>query len=228
MTSENVHEFLGGHSSSLEELRAEIIALYTSIYNFDALAAEGLYKDWPEKIGKEKFIEELIKDMAKTGLRRLLTQPDEGNEIRGAHAQANTTIMNYLLDGGGVQLVKEEVEVDGDDHEVLGFKVTDVERAKRDITQLAQLVQHIKSTGDGQELDKLVETYGIYERDPAHKKAMKQNLKTVVGELKVVASLFAHYEPVERDGNIVDVTARWPKDVVDQFQTFKKQAYSKE
>ncbi len=226
VTGKNNTEFLGKYGQSLEELRAEIIALYTSIFNFDELAQAGLYKDWPAKIGKDRLIEELIQDMSWTGLRRLIVQPADNNEIRGAHAQANTTIMNYMLDGGGLVLVKQEVEIRGQSHNVLGFKIVDIKKVKQDITDLAQEVQRIKSTGDGQTLDHMMETYGIRVRNSEHRAILHANHKTAVGNLKVLARIFPHYEPIEKDGGIVDIAAYWPKDIVDQCLRQKELAYS--
>ena len=226
VTGKNNAEFLGKYGQSLEELRAEIIALYTSIFNFDELAEAGLYKDWPQKIGKERLIEELIQDMAWTGLRRLIVQPADNDEIRGAHAQANTTIMNYMLDGGGLQLVKQDVEIRGQNHNVLGFKIVDIKKVKQDIIDLAQEVQRIKSTGDGQALDHMMETYGIRVRNPEHRAILHANHKTAVGNLKVLARIFPHYEPIEKDGAIVDIAACWPKDIIEQSLRQKELAYS--
>lgn len=226
VTSNNNNEFLGKYGQSLEELRAEIIALYTSIFNFDELAAAGLYKDWPQKIGKDRLIEELIQDMCWTGLRRLIVQPADSNEIRGAHAQANTTILNYLLDGAGLQLVKQEVNVQGQIHEVLGFEILDVKKVKQDIIALAQEVQRIKSTGDGQALEQMMESYGKWVRNPEHRDILHKNHTTAVGELKVLAYIFPQYEPITIDGNVADIEAYWPKDIVEQYMMQKRLAYS--
>ncbi|MEX0848860.1 MAG: hypothetical protein WD055_01390 [Candidatus Dependentiae bacterium] len=228
VTSINNNELLGKYGQSLEELRAEIISLYTSVFNFDELAQAGLYKDWPEKIGKERLIKELIKGMVWTGLSRLLSQSKKSNEIRGAHAQANTTILNFLLDGGGLQLLKENVEVEGETYQVLGFEIDDVEQVKKNIVALAQEVQRIKSTGDGQALTVMMKKYGITMRNPEHRDILQRNDKAVAGDLVVIASLYPHYYPVKSNDKVVDVDAVWPKDVVEHFMRQKKYAYSKE
>src|SRR5204862_1703319 len=131
-----------------EELRAEIIALYTSIFNLDELDANGLYKDWVKKIGKEQLIEWLIIHMAQHGLSRLITQKEDAQEIVQAHAQANTAILNYLLDHGGLKLVEEEYLVDGKHHTVIDVEVTNLDQASQTIKDLAIKVQTIKSTAD--------------------------------------------------------------------------------
>jgi dipeptidyl-peptidase-3 len=230
VTSDNLPEFLAGNEAALEELRAEIIALYTSIEMFDELDNVGLYKDWPAKIGKDKVIEELIFDMAATGLRRLLSQDIEQTEIMGAHALANMTIMNYLCDGGGLQLVQEEVMVDGNVYQVLGFRIIDMQKTLADIKDLMIQVQTIKSTGDGVACDKLINTYGRYVRNVEHVALLKANQKTMVGDLKVSARIYPRFVPVYDDtnGSIVDIAATWPNDIVEQWFEFRRLEMSRE
>ena len=229
VTSENTQEFLRGYFSALEELRAEILALYTSVFNFDELAAQGLFGDWPERIGKEKFIEELIKDMCKTGIRRMFSQPEGETKVSGAHARANVTIMYYLLDHGGIELVKEPVMIDGQQYLVLGFCVHDVERVCRSILELAQIVQQIKSTADGVVCRKLIDTYGGDVRDSSLPVILKHNRKAVVGNLKASTRIYPDYHPqFDEHGNIIDVHGSWPASFVRQCIEQEKRAYSKE
>ncbi|HLJ31586.1 MAG TPA: hypothetical protein VKU36_04065 [Candidatus Babeliales bacterium] len=224
VTSDNVPEFLAGNFAAMEELRAEIIALYTSIEMFDELDSVGLYKDWTAKIGKDKIIEQLIFDMASTGLRRLISHDSAQQEIMGAHALANMTIMNYLCDGGGLQLVQEEVIIDGQTHHVLGFRVVDMQQILSDIKDLMIQVQTIKSTGDGVAGDKLINTYGRYVRNVEHVTILQANQKTMVGDLKVSARIYPRFMPVYDDANssIVDIAATWPKDIVEQWFEFRR------
>ena len=224
VTSDNIPEFLAGNFAALEELRAEIIALYTSIEMFDELDKVGLYKDWTAKIGKDKIIEQLIFDMASTGLRRLISHDSAQQEIMGAHALANMTIMNYLCDGGGLQLVQEEVMIDDQTHHVLGFRITNMQQILSDIKDLMIQVQTIKSTGDGVAGDKLINTYGRYVRNVEHVTILQKNQKTMVGDLKVSARIYPRFVPVYDDTNssIVDIAATWPKDILEQWFEFRR------
>lgn len=225
VTSANITEFLAD-DQSLEELRAEIIALYTSIFHFDEIERTGLFKDWPARIGEDRLIKELIKEMVTTAQTRLLSQPRDSNEIRGAHARANTVIMNWLLDGGGIEMVQQKVAVEGKEYDVLGIKVTDVNKACHDISILAQVVQCIKSTGDGQGLQQLMNKYGNCVRNPEHRDILQDNFKAVAGDLKVIATIFPEYRPIIEEGEVVDVAALWPKDIIEQNMTQKRLAYS--
>ncbi len=224
VTSENIAEFLAGNSSALEELRAEIIALYTSIEMFDELDKVGLYKDWTAKIGKDKIIEQLIFDMAATGLRRLLSHDVQEKEITGAHALANMTIMNYLCDGGGLVLVQEDVIMNDTVHHVLGFSIHNFQQVLSDIKELMIQVQTIKSTGNGVACDQLITQYGRHVRNLDHVTILQANQKTVVGDLKVSARIYPHFKPMydEATMTIVDIDATWPADIVEQWREFRR------
>lgn len=227
LTPDNSTQFFEGSAQSLEELRAEIIALYTSIFMFDELAAGGLYKDWPEKIGKEKLIEWLIYDMAGTGLRRLQSQPADKKEITGAHAQANTIIMNYLLDSGALLLEQEKKVIEDKEYTVLGFKIVDLNKICETIKELAIIVQTIKSTADGIGFKKLLNDYGLFVRNPEFVTILQNNMKAVVGNLKVAALIYPRLEPVfNSQGIIEDIKASWPSSFVEQRLEFKKIALS--
>ena len=229
VTSSNINEFIGVYNAALEELRAEVIALYTSIFMFDDLAAVGLYKDWPDKIGKEELIKQFIFDMARTGLRRLKLQPDQIKEISGAHAQANVTILYYLIDGGGLELVQEEIEIENTKFSVLGFSITDLEAVLKSITNLTILVQTIKSTADGQEVKNLIDTYGRYVRNSNHIKLLNHNWKKIVGDLKVTARVFPRFIPIveEKSKEVVDILAAWPSTIIEQYVEYSTLALSK-
>jgi hypothetical protein len=228
VTSENIKELVGNYRASLEELRAEIIALYASVALFDDLAAAGLYKDWPTKISKKDLEEWLIIQMCWTGLRRLLTQPDDSREIAGAHAQANTVIVNYLLDHGGIQLIQEPITYDSKQYTVLGFHIVSLEQIMASVKTLVREVQRITSTGDGCAAKILFETYGTTVRNPKHITILKQNWQAVVGPLKVSATIFPHYVPLlDKKGAIIDIAVSWPSNIIEQFIQYKKIALTK-
>lgn len=223
VTSGNIEQFLAGYAATLEELRAEIIAVLAATSNYDDLAASGIMGDWPKKVKKEKMIELLINAMASRGLTRLILQQDNATEISGDHARANTTIMNYLIDHGGVVFKQETIMVNGKEYTVLGTQVVDSERALAGVKELAILVQTIHSTGDTQGVRKLIETYGKPVRHPEHLRIMKENMKSCVGEVKVCGSLYPNFERIEdkETGELVDVRATWPANIVEQMMLYR-------
>jgi len=229
VTHENRTEFFGKYTGAFEELRAEIHALYTSIYNFDELAAGGLYKDWPAKLSKEKLQEWCILAMGYCALRRLLGQADDATEIVQAHARADTAILNYLLDHGGVELVEESYDVNGTPHTVVGMRVTDLAKAMAAVKDMACEVQRCTSTADGLGVEKLMKTYGVCVRHPEYIKILKANRKAVQGDLKEIAEIFPRLNPIkDADDRVVDVAAEWPKSFLEQQLELHKLASCKD
>lgn len=224
VTSDNVGEFLAGYDHVIEELRAEIIALYVSINHLEELVASDLLAHWYDYMGREELIKWLILDMARTGLNRLIQQGDSATEITGDHARANYTIMNYLIDHEALAITEEEVLVDEKSYTVVDLKLLDMSRAYDVIKELMQEVQRIKSTGDGKAAEILVETYGRKIRFPEHMHILRANKKALVGDIKETVIIDPHFTPVyDATGTmIVDVNATWPKNIFEQFAHYNK------
>lgn len=222
VTSSNIKEFLAGYDNTLEELRAEIISLYISVVHLDELAKNGFLAQWLLKLGKKELQVQLMLNMINSGLRRLFQQSDSATEVAGDHARANQTIMNYMLDDRGVELVEEKLQVDDKEYSVLGCKIVDFEKAMQGIEDLMLLVQTIKSTGDGVAIHELIEKYGV-KMNRNHFAIMKKNLKAVAGDLKVACSIYPGFTPVKDiDDNMVDVKLYWPTDLIEQRAEYAK------
>lgn len=229
VTSENITEFFGGYTDAFEELRAEILALYTSIYNFDELAAAGLYKDWPTKVSKEKLIELVIIEMARLALHRLMGQKDDAKEIVQAHSIADTAILNYLLDHGGIELVKEIYYVQDNPHTVIGVRVRDLQKTIDAVKEMACEVQRCASTADVLGVNYIMKNYGTCVRYPEYIKILKANRKTVQGDLVEVVEIFPRLIAIVDEHNtLIDVAGEWPNSFLEQQLELYELAYSKE
>ncbi len=227
VTSSNIQQLLAGYDQTIEELRAEIIALLASIICFDDLACIGMLKEWPKKVDKEKLIDLSIINMARIGLRRFIQQADSATEIAGDHARANNTILNYLIDKGAIELRVEPVTIEGKEYSVLDAYILDRQKAFDVIEELANMVQEIKSTGDGLKARWLIETFGIPIKNRDHFNIMKENMKAAAGEVKTSAMVQPLYEPIrDEKGEIVDIKAQWPATITQAQQRYKKQALS--
>jgi Peptidase family M49. len=225
VTSNNIQQFLSGYDQTMEELRAEIIALLSSIISYDDLVKIGLYKQWPDHISKEKLIEMNIVSMMRFGLNRLRSLPDNATEITGDHARANTVLNNYLIAHGGVNVSEEPVVVKGIQHTIVDIDVVDLEKTIAAIQELAQLVQEIKSTANRNKAIWLVQTYGTKIANKDHMRYLKENQKAAIGAIKVVAMLYPFYEPILDDnGQIIDIATSWPESFIDQYQRFNNLA----
>lgn len=227
VTNKNLPQFLSGYGSALEELRAEILALYMSVYNYDELAAAGLMAEWPSTMNKDELIDANILSMADTIMGRYRQQDVNATEISGAHARANCTLTHFLIDGRGLAIQEEERVVDDETYTVLGCVITDRDKVIAGIKELAQLVQQIKSTGDTQGVRALIDTYGKNPYKPEYIKILRRNTEAVVGKLKAHSLLFPHFSPiVDASGAVVDINAVWPKDIVEQNLHLSKIALS--
>jgi dipeptidyl-peptidase-3 len=217
VTSSNEQIFLGGYSAALEELRAEIIALLSSTQNLDSLIEAGLLGEIPAGVSKEKLLELLIQDISDFTLGKWMSIPEGSTKVTGAHALADTTILYYLLDHGGITLEKDEIQIDGQHHTVLGAPVVSLPKALNAIKELAIKVQAIKSTADRVGVNELFDTYGAHVRNPEHIEILKKNREAVNGTVKMSASIFPYFNQVtNKNGEVVDCTARWPQSFTEQ------------
>lgn len=217
VTHENLSELLAGYDQTIEELRAEIIALYVSVMHVQELAHEGLLSDWFQKLGKQKLQELLIYHMLSTGLRRLLQQNDDATFVSGDHARANCTIMNYFIHNGGCRIVTEHCEYDGEEFTVIDLEITDFKQCLVLMRDLLSQVQRIKSTGDGMAAQALIQTYGIPIDNLEHMQHLKRNEKAVVGNLKGRVMVDPLFTPVIQDGVVVDIKATWPFNIFEKI-----------
>ncbi len=223
VTSDNLADFLVGYDAAIEELRAEIIALYVSITHLSELVERGLLTDWYNRIGRVKLEKWLMYHMLETGLMRWQLQQDSSTEISGDHARANVTITNYVIEAGGARIVEEQFEHEGKEYTVIALEVTDMTKAMKAVEKLLAEVQRIKSTGDGVAAKKLIETYGIPIKNMNQFRQLRANNKTVVGDLKCKVDIYPHLEPVRNEaGEIVDISATWPINIFEQWKEFNR------
>lgn len=222
VTNKNIAEFLAGYEHTIEELRAEIIALYVSINHLDTLMECGLMSKWKSKLTHEELVRKLILGMARTGIRRYLQQNENATEISGDHARANCTIMYYLIEKGGLRLAEEKVTINGKEYTVVGLEIADLVVAQAGIKELMIEVQRIKSTGDGVAAKNLIEKYGKPLRHPHILKALQENKRAIVGDIKVTAYLVPIFKPRFEGDKIVDVDGLWPENLFEQYNEYAK------
>lgn len=223
VTSDNLADFLVGYDAAIEELRAEIIALYVSIEHLGELVDRGLLTDWYNRLGSAKLQKWLMYHMLETGLMRWQLQQDSSTEISGDHARANVTITSYVIEAGGARIVEELFEHEGKEYTVVALEVTDMKKAMKAVEKLLAEVQRIKSTGDGVAAKKLIDTYGIPIKNMDQFRQLRANNKTVVGDLKCKVDIYPHLEPVRNEaGEVVDISATWPTNIFEQWNEFNR------
>eukprot|EP00033_Pygsuia_biforma_P003196 GCRY01003506.1.p1 GENE.GCRY01003506.1~~GCRY01003506.1.p1 ORF type:complete len:666 (-),score=165.60 GCRY01003506.1:160-2157(-) len=165
VTAENINVLLGKYASALEELRAEILALYVALFHTEDLHNSGIFENFDESLGLNFLRKMCVEDMCNGALARWWRITDNP-ELKQAHAMADTVILYYLLDhsDGALSLAQEEKTHDGKSYFLNYVKVNDLEPIKALVTELAQKVQAIKSTGDYEKCDALFQQYGCFVR----------------------------------------------------------------
>jgi hypothetical protein len=226
VTDSNISEFISSEATSLEELRAEINALYMGITSMEPLDQAGLYKNWLKTLGKDKLQEMCIIEMCRHGFRRYQAQPENMDRINGAHSRANVTIMNYLLASGGIRINEEIVTVDGQAYHLLEIQVVDLAKCLTATTELLQRVQRIKSTGDYQDCQKLFDTFTVWpvtlDQARRYRKYLDDIRKKLIGSVRSMVRVYPTFEPVIETGDIVDMTVTPCQDFVAQNRAYDR------
>jgi hypothetical protein len=220
VTDTNYNQLITSNTDALEELRAEINALYMSINEIDTLNELGLFKGWLEKLGYEGLQRQCIIEMARHAIRRYTAQQENFKTIAGAHAKANIVISNFLIDANAIKFIDEIKTIDEIDYHVIGVEVIDLDVAINAVTALLQLVQTIKSTGDGTKCTELFNKYTVYpttiEQGNLFRKYSEDIRKRLVGSIKCQTRIYSRYEPVMINGCLTDIKIHDDEDYIEQ------------
>jgi len=117
VTHEVLVELLKGHLHTMEEMRAEIISLYVTVFHLDSLLKCNLLSRWASVLTEQELVERAILHMARVALNRLMAQSEDAKEMAGVHSRANTTITNFLISKGGIEYVEEMLALSEEDIE---------------------------------------------------------------------------------------------------------------
>ncbi len=206
---------LGRAYSSLEEARADLVALYH--IGDPRLAEIGAY----EAAQRDVVVETAFAGFLQGWLSRL--DRIEGTEVREAHDRGHHAILMWLLRGGydGHNYGVEVIDVDGNYY----VRVNDTRLAHQGVGDLLSRLQVIKSTGDADAAHRIFDEFGTHV-DPKWKANIagrRERLK--LPRLKVF--VFPHLTPVLRGGEIVDVNLAHDEDLTTQQLRFRRLEHSR-
>ncbi|HKY34268.1 MAG TPA: hypothetical protein VJV23_17205 [Candidatus Polarisedimenticolia bacterium] len=202
---------IGAPYSSLEECRADLVALH---HIADGRLAEiGAFpRSDQEEIVAAAYIGYLQGHVA-----RYRTFADD--VVREAHRRGAELILQYLLRGGfpggrdfGVRLVQDRGDVYVD--------LVDPAKARGGVGELLGRLQSIKSRGDRREAGVLFEQLGT-RVDPA----VRRNVRARADRLaipRLTAFVFPRLEPVVRGGEVVDASLVHDEDLTAQQLRFRR------
>ena len=198
---------LKNYSSTLEEARADLFALY---YLGDPKLVElGLVPSFD--VAKAEYAQYVM-----NGMMTQLTRIRPGKTVEEAHMRNRKLIAEWCYEKGRADNVIEKVVKDGKTYIV----VNDYEKLRTLFGDLLREIQRIKSTGDFAAGQALVETYGV-QVDPAlHKEVLdryaKLKLEPYAGFVNPV------YKPVMENGEIVDVLIEYTDDYPGQMMEYSE------
>lgn len=199
---------LKAHSSTIEEARADLFALY---YLADPKMIElGLFDD-PDAY-KSEYYKYLL-----NGLMTQLVRIEPGNDIEEAHMRNRQLIAAWALEHGKKDNVVELVKKNGKTY----VQINDYKALRDLFGQLLAEIQRITSEGDYEAARNLVETYAV-KVDPAiHKEVLERYANLSIapyrGFVNPVYSLVT-----DADGNPVDVTVTYTEEYPAQMLRYSR------
>lgn len=155
----NPDETLKSYASTLEEARADLVALY---YLLDQkLIQLGVMKTLD--VGKAGY-----DDYIRNGLMVQLTRLKLGEQLEEAHMRNRQLVALWVYEKGKAENVIEKKQKDAKTY----FVVNDYEKLRKLFGELLREIQRIKSEGDYNAGKNLVETYGVKVDKELHKEVL--------------------------------------------------------
>lgn len=198
---------LKSYGSTLEEARADLFGLY---YLGDPKLVElGLVPSFDvAKAGYAKYI--------LNGLMTQLARIEPGKNVEESHMRNRQLIAAWCYERGKADKVIEWVELDGRRYVV----VNDFEKLRGLFGELLCEMQRIKSEGDYEAGKTMVETYAVQVDPELHREVRERYY--ALGIEPYGGFVNPEFEPVERDGKVVDVRISYPADYVKQMLGYSK------
>lgn len=198
---------LKNYASTLEEGRADLVALY---FMLDPKLVEiGVMPNIDA--GKAEYDSYMM-----NGLMTQLTRIKLGDNIEEAHMRNRQLVAKYAYEKGKKDNVVEFVKRDGKTY----VQINDYNKLRELFGQLLREIQRIKSEGDFNAGKNLVETYGVKVDAALHKEVLdrfnKLNIKPYKGFIQ------PKYTPVMNGDKITDVKIEYPDNFFQQMMEYGK------
>lgn len=156
-------ETLKNYASTLEEGRADLVGLYY-LYN-PKLQELGLVDDW-KKVGMAAY-----DGYIRNGLMMQLIRLNLGDDVEEAHMRNRQWVSAWVFEKGKADNVIEKITRDGKTY----YNINDYDKLHELFGQLLRETQRIKSEGDFDAVEKLVETYGVKVDQELHAEVLERN-----------------------------------------------------
>lgn len=190
------------NGSALEEARADLFALY---YLADPKLLEIGILDDPEAY-KAEYYKYML-----NGLMTQLNRIEPGKDIEEAHMRNRQLIAGYVLDHSKKNKAMELVKKNGKTY----LKINDYGKVRELIAQLLGEIQRIKSEGDYEAGNKLINKYAVKVDQKLHKEVLDRFAKLDIPPYR--GFINPEYEAIYDDnGNIIDVKIKYTENYIDQ------------
>ena len=193
---------LKNYASTLEEARADLVALYFAID--PKLVDIGVMPTID--VGKAEYDKYIT-----NGLMTQLYRIKPGQQLEEAHMRNRQLVAGWAFEKGQADKVIERLTRDGKTY----FRINDYAKLRGLFGQLLREIQRIKSEGDFEAGKNLVETYGV-KVDQAllaevHRRYAPLNIAPFMGFIQ------PRLVPVRKGDDIVDVKIEYPTDFLGQM-----------
>lgn len=193
---------LKNYASTLEEARADLVALY---YALDPKLVEiGVMPTL--EVGKAEYDRYIM-----NGLMTQLFRIQPGENLQQAHMRNRQLVSSWAFEKGRPDNVIERIRRDGKTY----FRINDYEKLRGLFGELLREIQRIKSEGDFEAGQALVETYGVKVDQEllaeVHRRYAPLDVAPYSGFIQ------PRLIPVRQGGRIVDVKIEYPTDFVGQM-----------
>lgn len=202
---------LKNYASTLEEARADLVALY---YVYDPKLVElGVMPSL--EVGKAEY-----DGYIRNGLITQLTRLQVGENLEEAHMRNRQLNASWVYEKGKSEKVIEMFKKDGKTY----VKINNYERLRELFGELLREIQRIKSEGDFNAAQALVEGYGVKVDQELLKEVKARFEKLNVAAYK--GFIQPKLTPVMKNGKIVDVKVEYPNNwLKDQLDRSKRYSF---
>lgn len=200
-------ETLQSYSNTIEEARADLVALY---FIADPKLIEAGLIDDPEtaKAAYDSFMV--------GGLIRQLVRVEPGKVLEESHMRNRQLIASWVFEKGLEQDIVEKVQLDSKTY----LRINDYQALRHLFGILLNEVQRIKSEGDYTAARELVENYGV-KIDPLLHQEVLARWKSL-GISPFAGFIQPQLELERQDGKIVDVSISYPDDFAAQMLYYSR------
>jgi len=199
-------ETLKSYSPTLEEARADLVALY---YILDPKLVElGLVPSL--EAGKASADRNI-----RNGLMMQLQRLAPGDDIQESHMRNRQLIAAWVYEKGLPDNVIEKVTAGGKTY----FVIRDYDKLRGLFGQLLRELQRIKSEGDYAAGKALVETYGVKVDQGLHAEVLARSKPLNIAAYS--GFIQPRLVPIEQEGEIVDVQIEYPDNFAKQMLDYE-------